>query len=202
MTSRFVKFLIRQDIFGHRIGVNYKGKETYQTPMGALCTILYFVLVIVNSGTLFIAFLDNSNMTSGSQQMTFDPFEEPAFSLSDYNSKVAMLVLNEPDLRIGRVDLFQHHRCDFGMSTVQCIQEGRLQIVEQVDCTDEQLEKLADYYIPRIGEELFEMTMKKLYKCFNLDNLELQSEDKTRSYKSIKAVYRRCREYTPVDRWQ
>ena len=47
--SSFVKFLVNRDVFGQPITVLYKGQETYRTKMGAFCTILVSVLVLVNS---------------------------------------------------------------------------------------------------------------------------------------------------------
>ena len=61
--TQFRKWVVSQDIFGHPITVNYKGGDTFQTRLGAICTLLYYVLVLFNTVTLFTTFFDNSNMS-------------------------------------------------------------------------------------------------------------------------------------------
>ena len=45
----FVKFLVNRDFFGQPITVLYKGNEKYKTKLGAFCTILVTVLVLINT---------------------------------------------------------------------------------------------------------------------------------------------------------
>ena len=60
MTTKLEQFLVSQDIFGHAVGVNYKGSSTFQTRIGALCTFSAYLLMIVNVVNLMIAFNDGS----------------------------------------------------------------------------------------------------------------------------------------------
>ena len=39
--------LARLDIFGHKVGVHYKGENTYKTKCGGLLTLATYVLVII-----------------------------------------------------------------------------------------------------------------------------------------------------------
>ena len=55
------QFLIESDIFGHVISVNYRGKGTYQTRLGAFFTLITRVLILFYFLTLIIAFIDGSN---------------------------------------------------------------------------------------------------------------------------------------------
>ena len=48
------------DIFGHPIGVNYKGNSTFQTKMGAFFTLVVYSLIIINLVTLGTEFIDGS----------------------------------------------------------------------------------------------------------------------------------------------
>ena len=62
MKESFIeKYFVRWDIFGHKIGVHYKGKDTYQTRLGALFTLAVYSLMLVNLFQLMTAFLDGSN---------------------------------------------------------------------------------------------------------------------------------------------
>ena len=37
--------LVDQDIYGHQVGVHYKGSDTYKTKLGALFTVATYVLI-------------------------------------------------------------------------------------------------------------------------------------------------------------
>ena len=59
--GRIDKFFLARDIFGHKIGVHYKGDETYKTRLGAFFTIAIYILMLINFITLFTAFISGSN---------------------------------------------------------------------------------------------------------------------------------------------
>ena len=52
--------LVRLDIFGHNVGVHYKGEDAYKTKFGGLLTLVTYVLVIIQTLNLFTDFFDNS----------------------------------------------------------------------------------------------------------------------------------------------
>ena len=79
--------------------------------MGALCTFLYYILILFNTSTLLLAFKDNSKMEKSSQQTTYHPFDEPAFNMTDYNTELSVLVLGDLPETIGRVKLFRSYVC-------------------------------------------------------------------------------------------
>ena len=55
------QFLVGRDIFGHVIGVNYRGSGTYKTRLGAFCTFSTLILTFFYFVTLITAFIDGSN---------------------------------------------------------------------------------------------------------------------------------------------
>ena len=59
-SDKLSSLLVGQDIFGSPIGVHYKGDGSYQTRLGAFCTIATYVLILINTTALIQAFLDNS----------------------------------------------------------------------------------------------------------------------------------------------
>ena len=61
MLNRIDKFFLALDIFGHPIGVNYKGNDTYQTRLGAFFTLATYTFMLINLGTLITAFFNGSN---------------------------------------------------------------------------------------------------------------------------------------------
>ena len=48
MKSSLIDKVVERDIFGHPIHVNYKGSDTYQTRIGALCTVVTYTLMVFN----------------------------------------------------------------------------------------------------------------------------------------------------------
>ena len=94
------------DIFGHPIVMNYRGKKTYQTKVGALCTFMVYALSLFNLSMLVIAFKENTRMETAVQKKTFEPFNEPAFSLAEHRTTIAMQQITELPANIGRFRLF------------------------------------------------------------------------------------------------
>ena len=45
-----------QDIYGHAIGVHYKGEDKFKTYLGSFCTLAVYVLMFVNLTTLIVSF--------------------------------------------------------------------------------------------------------------------------------------------------
>ena len=54
------QFFVERDIYGHQIGVNYRGSDKYNTCLGALCTVTTYVFAMVNLYTLALAFTNGS----------------------------------------------------------------------------------------------------------------------------------------------
>ena len=58
--GRLEKMLVDLDMYGHTIGVTYQGSDSYKTRIGALITLITYVLMTINSVSLLIAFNDGS----------------------------------------------------------------------------------------------------------------------------------------------
>ena len=58
MGSKLNKLIVEQDIFGHPIHVNYKGRDTYKIRIGALCTLLTGLVILFNLMVTTLGFLD------------------------------------------------------------------------------------------------------------------------------------------------
>ena len=55
--------LIGLDIYGHPVGVHMGGKGSYQTKFGAFCTIVTFVLALINTLKIGGAYLNKTDQT-------------------------------------------------------------------------------------------------------------------------------------------
>ena len=62
------------DLYGYKIGVTYKGEDSYKTWPGVLCTLAVYFLVAFNLCLLSAAFLDNSNQEEIIKIKKYDRF--------------------------------------------------------------------------------------------------------------------------------
>ena len=60
MVNRVCEKFQSLDIFGHPIGVNYKGSPTFQTKMGAFFTMAVYSVILINLAMLIKEFIDGS----------------------------------------------------------------------------------------------------------------------------------------------
>ena len=81
MSNRIVQFFDELDIFGHPIGVNFKGKAMYRTRLGSLCTLVTYVFMIGNVLALTQNFFDNSRQEEKVQVLFEDNLITEAYSL-------------------------------------------------------------------------------------------------------------------------
>lgn len=46
MVNKVVDFLVARDMYGHAVGLNYRGSDNYQTKVGAIFTLVTYVLMV------------------------------------------------------------------------------------------------------------------------------------------------------------
>lgn len=170
--NRFETFLVSWDIFGHAIGVNYKGDDAYRTRLGAFCTLAMYILMTINLLGLVTAYENNSKMETSNQQTLYEPFREDAFKLKDYQTEVIVNTnYSELPSRIGRIYLVQTKNCH--KSTERCVNSGEAEEVLPVPCSEHQISELAEYYVPRYGEALFENLVLPGTICYDMETADL-----------------------------
>ena len=108
--KRFSDCIVNFDIFGHPVGVNFKGEDTFKTRVSAFCTVEMYMLTIFSLTTLITAFNDNSKLEVSVLRSTYDPFLEPAFSFSENLAEIKILLHSETGKSltpsIGKVSLY------------------------------------------------------------------------------------------------
>ena len=77
--TKFGTYIRRLDIFGHPIGVHYRGSDEFKTHMGAFCTILAYILMAFNCYTMTISYLDHSKQEQKVEVMTGDIYDSPEY---------------------------------------------------------------------------------------------------------------------------
>ena len=100
--SRIKEFIIDQDIYGHAIGVHYRGSSAYKTFLGSFCTLGAYALVIMQLVLLVTVFIDGSNQTEKTQVNALDRFFGGPRKFSEYN--LDLIVYSTPNItpEIGR----------------------------------------------------------------------------------------------------
>ena len=66
MRFSLLKFLVGKDIYGHGMGVNLGGDGTFKTRVGALLTIVSYLLISINFFTLLQDFISRSTQVETS----------------------------------------------------------------------------------------------------------------------------------------
>ena len=126
--GRLGDFITSLDIFGHPIGINYRGEGTFKTLLGSFCTVLITVLMTINTVTLTTAYRDNSKLERSTQQTTYVPFDESAFNFTDYQTEITITISNLPK-DIGMVNLYQNKGCqifEISYNITACKESGRM----------------------------------------------------------------------------
>ena len=72
--SGIIDYFVSLDVFGHSVGVNYKGSGVYKTKLGAFVTLVTQSLMIFNLVTASIAFFNRSRQVEVYQASQFDRF--------------------------------------------------------------------------------------------------------------------------------
>ena len=65
--GRCEQIIVDRDIYGHNIGVHYKGSDSFKTRLGAFITLITYLLISYNSERLLVAFKDGSKQEEKTQ---------------------------------------------------------------------------------------------------------------------------------------
>ena len=57
----FLKFIKSLDIYGHQVGVHYRGDSSFKTGIGAFLTLLSLFLIFSNTLGLFVSFISKED---------------------------------------------------------------------------------------------------------------------------------------------
>ena len=82
-TFSLSQFIRARDIFGHKIGVNFRGKETFQTLVGSFFTLVFYTFVAINFVQLSTGYIDGSKQTYSSYFSYFNRFHREPYDLRE-----------------------------------------------------------------------------------------------------------------------
>ena len=107
MFDKMRSFLINQDIYGYAIGVHFKGKGTFNTGLGGLCTIATYVLIALNFKVLFEGLLDQSLQGETVQVNSYDNFKTDKYLFSENDLEFVLLSAIPLPRNIGQYKIYQ-----------------------------------------------------------------------------------------------
>lgn len=100
--SRIGKMFVDLDIYGHAIGVNYRGQDAYKTRLGALFTLATRILMTMNLVILLIAFFEGTKQEEKMQSIKFDSFYADSVDLVEQKFLLSFLTVPHIDEKLGR----------------------------------------------------------------------------------------------------
>ena len=59
--ERLGKLFTGLDMYGHKIGVNYEGSDHFRTKLGAVVTLITYVLILINALNIGTQFVNDDN---------------------------------------------------------------------------------------------------------------------------------------------
>ena len=101
-------FLINQDIYGHVIGVHYRGSGTFNTGLGALCTIMTYLLIIFNLKVLGEGLISQSLQGESYQVNSYDNFNTEKYQFNEVDVDIVLITYPQQiPSNVGRYAVYQ-----------------------------------------------------------------------------------------------
>ena len=86
------------DMFGHVIGVHYRGRDAYKTCLGATVSLVTYALMIINIVSLSIAFNDGSRQEEKAQFTQVDLWQQDTINLVELDFQIGIVSFLPPDV--------------------------------------------------------------------------------------------------------
>ena len=103
--GRLVQFLVDQDIYGHKIGVHYRGSDTFKTKFGAIVSVVTYVFIAINLQSLLFAFKDGTKQDEKNQSILVDRYFEDAHSFEENDLQLTVYIEKEIPKEYGRIKI-------------------------------------------------------------------------------------------------
>ena len=127
--------------------------------MGALCTLITYVLMTVNLITLISAFQDGSQQDEKISTTYVDKFFTEAYNFDELNLEIQLFINPPLDPSLGKF-FFLHYVEGTDarvLSTTPCIE------------LEERIARMDEYWVPRVGEKYLEI--RETSSCLTDDQL-------------------------------
>ena len=102
MSSKFTKYLVSQDMYGHKIGVHYQGSDSFQTKLGSFCSFSTYMLMLANLIILYLAFDEGTKYDQKSQLTIVDRWFDDKHKFTDYDYSFQVFTFPALPANMGR----------------------------------------------------------------------------------------------------
>ena len=158
---------VNLDMYGHTIGVTYRGGDKYKTRCGALVTIATYVLIIINTLSLLVAFNDGSNQEELVQSTKFDRSLADAVDLVEQDLEILIVMTTQIDPSFAEIVGTQ----------ISGYEEDDGEFLDIGECSEKALESAEEFWLPKIGEDW--LLLKPFAQCVRDSSLILQGDSST-----------------------
>ena len=86
----FGRLLRSLDIYGHKVGVNYRGEDAFKTKLGGLLSLATYTFAIINLVNLLTAFFDHSEQKETYSRIKVDTLEVGSLNLAENHVDIAI----------------------------------------------------------------------------------------------------------------
>ena len=103
--SRLEQLVVDQDIYGHKIGVHYRGSDSFKTRFGAFTTLVTYVFIAINLKSLFLAFKHGTKQDEKNQSYYVDRFFDDALKFEENDLDLSVFIKNPIPAKFGRMKI-------------------------------------------------------------------------------------------------
>ena len=108
--QKFWELFESQDIYGRGIGLHYRGKDSYQTRIGACVSFITYGLIIANLVIRITEFIDKSTQIESVQEIKVNLLEDEPHLFTDNNFDVALASTFPVTKDVGRWRAFRQFK--------------------------------------------------------------------------------------------
>ena len=100
---KLTDFFVSKDMFGQPVTVNYRGSDVFRTKIGALLSLVTYLLILFNLVNLVQSFIDGSRQNESQRTEKFDLFRADPYPLKEYDVQLSIINFRGNELyKIGR----------------------------------------------------------------------------------------------------
>lgn len=175
--SKLEQLLLDQDMFGHAVGVHYRGSGSYNTRLGVLVTLVTYALMLVNLIQLAIAFKTGSKQGETTQMIKYDRFYSENYNLGELGMSVALMAGLDIPVEVGEF------YASAGKNEVREVSLG--------PCSKELMEQQKAFWTPRVDAEKAEEYLEYT-ECLQGKDLSIQSQFPFKNRASVYIAFVPC----------
>ena len=175
------RMILGIDIYGRPIKWHFKGNDSHKTQVGGIVTLCAYTVILVYLSVLISAYFDGSkqDQSTSTDKFDFSAQTDEIFNMQEWQAELSLITYTQQDARIGEFKLYEvgpdcYERYD-DTELRECLDKGIVAEIEQVPCSEDYFQRIYDYYLPRISQDLLDIFSQSLI-CFDLNKANIQGK--------------------------